>query len=260
MTVNDITRYLSYLSEHHHLSVSVHFRAERSSMLPQDVFFSLLPYNTHTNLYCMEVKRCHRNACLASQREVYEGEASPYFRVCHAGVSEYISPLTLEGDVIGFVAVSGYRKGGCPASLPQGLWESALSDAPFPLSLVETLIPPLSCMLEGLFAKYAHREADEFGRIAAFLAEDHTTVSLDALCRQFHRSRSYISHLFNERAGCSLRTYCNQLKLADAERLLDTTTLSVTEIAYTAGFGDASYFIKLFKEKYGVSPKQYKMG
>ena len=34
--------------------------------------------------------------------------------------------------------------------------------------------------------------------------------------------------------------------------------IPVTEIAYAVGFGDASYFIKLFKEKYGVSPYKYR--
>ena len=36
------------------------------------------------------------------------------------------------------------------------------------------------------------------------------------------------------------------------------TRLSVTEIAYAVGFGDTSYFIKRFKEAYGISPLAYR--
>ncbi len=252
-----ITRYLSHLYEHYALAVSVHFRAERISALPHDVFLALLPYNSHRSRYCMEVKKGCSERCLAAQREIYEGDASPRLRVCHAGVSEYIFPVTEGEAVIGFVAVSGYR-GDTPPVSPtlRALWEGALSEEVPPRELLLTVIPPLVMMLEALFAKYAHREADEFDKMVAYLTEYHSAVTLDALCRRFHRSRSYISHLFNTRAGCSLPAFCNGLKLSDAKALLESTALPVTEIAYAVGFGDASYFIKLFKEKYGVSPKR----
>lgn len=256
-----ITRYLSHLYEHYGLAVSVHFRAERLSTLPHDIFLSLLPYNSHKNLYCMEVKKECSGKCLAAQGEIYEGDPRPRIRVCHAGVSEYIFPVTEGERVIGFVAVSGYRTDAPPISpLLRSLWESALSDAPPASELLLTVIPPLVVMLERVFEKYAHREADEFDKMVAYLTEYHSAVTLDALCQRFHRSRSYVSHLFNTRAGCSLRAFCNELKLSDAKTLLESTSLPVTEIAYTVGLGDASYFIKLFKEKYGVSPYKYRKG
>jgi AraC-like DNA-binding protein len=257
--IQSITRYLSHLRTHYALAVSVHFRAERLSALPHDVFRALLPYNSHRNRYCMEVKKSCSEKCLAAQKEIYEGKSEAHLRVCHAGVYEYIFPVTEEGKVIGFVAVSGYR-GNTPTTLPalHALWESTLSEEGLPKELLLTVIPPLVVMLEGLFAKYAHREADEFDKMVAYLTEYHSATSLDALCTRFHRSRSYVSHLFNTKAGCSLRAFCNDLKLADAKALLEGTSLSVTEIAYAVGFGDASYFIKLFKDKYGGSPYKYR--
>ena len=257
--IESITRYLSHLYAHYALAVSVHFRAERLSALPHDIFLALLPYNSHRNRYCMEVKKGCSERCLASQREIYEGDACPHPRICHAGVKEVIFPITEGKEMIGFVAVSGYRGEASPkASSLRALWEDALSDTPIPQELLFTIIPPLVVMFEGLFAKYAHREVDEFDKMVAYLTEYHSAVTLDELCLRFHRSRSYVSHLFNTKAGCSLRAYCNDLKLTDAKALLEGTSLSVTEIAYAVGFGDASYFIKLFKGKYGVSPYRYR--
>ena len=254
-----IVKYLDFLRDSCALAVSVHFRAERLSALPHEVFLSLLPYNSHRNLYCMEVKKGCSERCLAAQRGIYEGESAPHIRICHAGVCEYVAPVSLSDAVIGFVAVSGYRKEfplSSPA--PRALWESVLSEEPVPQALLEAVIPPLAVMLEGLFAKYAHKEADEFNQMIAYLSEYHGAPSLDALCQRFHRSRSYVSRLFNARAGCSLRAFCNDLKLKDAKALLESTTLPVTEIAYATGFGDTSYFIKLFKEKYQASPYKYR--
>ena len=46
----------------------------------------------------------------------------------------------------------------------------------------------------------------------------------------------------------------------DAADLLKETSLSVSEIGSSCGFGSSSYFGKLFKEKYGVSPLGYRQG
>ena len=56
----------------------------------------------------------------------------------------------------------------------------------------------------------------------------------------------------------TIKEYCNNLKLEDARKLLAETNFSVTEIAYDSGFNDVSYFISLFKEKYGTSPLKFR--
>ena len=257
MLIEDIAKYLAYLKNECCLSVSAHFRAGRLSSLPKEAFSVLLPYNAHHNPYCMQVKKCRSPLCIARQHEIYAGEHTPRFHLCHAGVYEYIHPIEAEGEVFGFIAVSGYRKedtGIAPDERP--LWEAALSQEA-PPAYLSAVIPPLAHMLKALFSAHPLAEEDEFSKILAHLAEYHTTVTLDDIAHRFHRSRSYVSRLFNERAGCSLRAYGNRLKLTDAEVLLTTTALSVTEIAYAVGFGDTSYFIKLFREKHGVSPLQY---
>lgn len=261
MLIDDITRYLDYLKSDCRLSVSVHFRAERMAALPGELLLALIPYNRHEGLYCMEVKRARQFDCMASQRAICEGKTVPHFRVCHAGVKEYITPIAEGERVIGFVAVSGYREKGCATPSTAGkLWEETLSDEDFPISLVKATVPPLAHMLKSLFARYAVGDADEYGTLLTYLHEHRCDATLEDLCQAIHKSRSYVSRLFNEKAGVSIRKYLNDLKLADACALLKDTRLSVTEVAYALGFGDTSYFIKLFKQKYGTSPLSYRKG
>ena len=63
---------------------------------------------------------------------------------------------------------------------------------------------------------------------------------------------------FKKENGMSIRAYCNDLKLEDAKKLLLHTDSSVTEIAFDVGFHDASYFIFLFKKRFGLSPLQFR--
>ena len=64
--------------------------------------------------------------------------------------------------------------------------------------------------------------------------------------------------MFKSSSGMTIRAYANLLKLEDAKKLLSETDLSITEIALDTGFNDVSYFIKLFKKQFGISPLKYR--
>ena len=127
-----------------------------------------------------------------------------------------------------------------------------------PLEMLRAVIPPLGLMLEQLFACPSEAPENEYNLILQFLSEYHSNITLEDLCTHFDRSKSHISHMFKNASGMSIREYCNQLKLKDAEKLLKETDFSVTEIAFEVGFNDTSYFIHLFSEKYGITPLQYR--
>lgn len=86
-------------------------------------------------------------------------------------------------------------------------------------------------------------------------ADDIKTTDMATLCSM---SSSYFSRLFNKVMGLNFNDYVNQIRIKEAEKLLSTTTLNVTEISTRVGFNTTSYFIKLFKQTKGTSPKQYK--
>ena len=71
-------------------------------------------------------------------------------------------------------------------------------------------------------------------------------------------SPSYISHTFKRRFGKTLRAYCNILKIRDAEHLLVSTDLSITDVALSSGFNDLSYFINVFRAETGMSPLEWR--
>lgn len=258
----NVVSYLDYLHNACKLSVSVHFRAERLRYLPVALWQKLSPYNKHTNPYCMAVKANGRyEECLRSQTALYErcARQDGFCRVCHAGVHEYIHPIMENGQSIGFVAVSGYRKNDESAKIVnEKIWRTALKKEEIPLALCETLIPPLGVMLEKLFSYRTEQTDNEQLLMLQFLNEYHTSVTFSDFCKHFGRSKSYVSHTFKKYYGVSFRAYCNNLKIEDAKKLLLCTDAPITEIAFDVGFNDVSYFIQLFRKKTGAAPLQYR--
>lgn len=55
----------------------------------------------------------------------------------------------------------------------------------------------------------------------------------------------------------SVSEYIRNARIEKAKELLETTDFNITEICYKIGINSRSYFSKLFKEKYGQSPKKY---
>ncbi len=65
--------------------------------------------------------------------------------------------------------------------------------------------------------------------------------------------QSGFKHLY----GMSVNKYIRQAKIEKARELIETTDLNVTEITYKIGINSRSYFSKLFKERYFMSPREY---
>lgn len=252
--MENILSYLAYLETDLGLCVSVHFSNDKLRAIPKELFAQLLPYNVHKNPYCCLVKKDRWEACIASQQEILNQPPCDRIRcrTCHAGVREYLCQISDGEQVAGYVAVSGYL--GENPWHPDAAGQHLRSDTPD----LSALLPPLCRMFELFFTYPMENVPGELHLMLQFLHERHGQVSLEELCSQFSRSKSHVSHLFNEECGISLPAYCNDLKLEYARSLLGRGDDPITAIAMDVGYNDVSYFIQKFKEKFGMTPLQYR--
>lgn len=95
--------------------------------------------------------------------------------------------------------------------------------------------------------------------IALYLQNhSHETCSLDDIAAQFYMSRSYLTRIFKSVTGFTISEYLMTCRVQKAKILLDKTELDITEIALRAGFGNVSYFDKIFKRMTDMTPLQYR--
>ena len=77
---------------------------------------------------------------------------------------------------------------------------------------------------------------------------------------QLHISTVYLSRVVRQVTGRTVVDYINQMLLMEATFLLQTSKLSITQIADHLHFSDAPSFSKFFSRLKGMSPKEYRKG
>jgi AraC-like DNA-binding protein len=72
-------------------------------------------------------------------------------------------------------------------------------------------------------------------------------------------NRNKINDILKVELGMTFTAYVKKLRLTESARLLaENPAATVSEVAYSVGYGSVSYFNKLFKEEYGCTPKVFK--
>jgi AraC-like DNA-binding protein len=87
----------------------------------------------------------------------------------------------------------------------------------------------------------------------------HREWSLLELAQAVNLSVWRLSHIFASEVGKSPMQYLRQLRMERAKYLLETSFLSVKEIAHEVGLKDGSHFVRDFKKTYGDAPTRYRL-
>lgn len=81
--------------------------------------------------------------------------------------------------------------------------------------------------------------------------------SVDHLAKEVGTNVNKLQKAYKYMFGLTVNKYMQQLKLEAAKKLLMTTDHNISQIVSSIGLNNRSYFSKIFKEKYGVSPKYF---
>ena len=97
--------------------------------------------------------------------------------------------------------------------------------------------------------KKAYREMEQ---------DDNAAKGLSKLLELTGKSQEYLTRSFQKYYHITPTEYINILRLSNASKLLQTTDEKIIDIAYICGFNSISYFNRLFKSHYGMTPRDYR--
>ena len=110
-----------------------------------------------------------------------------------------------------------------------------------------------------LRAPDAGRNTDLVHRALYDLSRHFTEpFSLDRIAGRLGFSKYYLSRCFSRYTGCSLNQYVNSLRIGYARQLLESSRLSMAEVAAASGFESPCTFYRLFRSRTGMTPGQYR--
>ncbi len=88
-----------------------------------------------------------------------------------------------------------------------------------------------------------------------YYSSDISLASLSVLCSV---SKSHLAAAFKKETGMTVTDYINQTRIKQSLIFLNTSSMSVSEIATRCGFSDANYFSRTFRRLQGQTPSQYR--
>ena len=148
---------------------------------------------------------------------------------------------------------------------------------PFNLQLLKARIENLIDSRKRLLKAYSENENtletvdDDQKRLLdvekKFLVEFHQIVegqmqqgikTVEVVAQEIGMSRSSLYRKIKAITGKNINEYIRNIKLDKAAQLIEKEQFTISQAAYEVGFGDAKYFRKIFKERFGKTPSAFK--
>lgn len=108
--------------------------------------------------------------------------------------------------------------------------------------------------------KHGNSYAQNEVNLAAYYFNEHynTEISIEAYAASKNMSTCWFIRNFKQYHGITPMKYILNVRISNAQHLLETTSYNVNEIADIVGYENPLYFSRLFKKQVGVSPSEYR--
>lgn len=115
------------------------------------------------------------------------------------------------------------------------------------------------CETAGLIKNESNKHMDKIKDVIKYIEENYQhPISIDEIADVCNFSSSHFMRYFKKVMGTSFIDYLNEYRLSMASRLLLSSSDNILDIAAECGYENLSYFNRLFKKKYGITPSAYR--
>ncbi|WP_432452383.1 MULTISPECIES: PocR ligand-binding domain-containing protein [unclassified Agarivorans] len=210
---------------------------------------------------------------------------------CHAGLTDFSIPLEVNGHLVGFVLCGQVRvnnfvslgdiqpvdkKWMQNAELVEDYEKIITVDYPKLFSaadLLKTLVDDSikkhldfvvindKYDIKNIFKSHdSNHSYDSKIKKAVRYIEAHyfEDISLEDIADYVYLSPHYFSKLFKKEMGVGFNSYVNQQRLIGAKKMLQYSDWSISRIAHNLGYSCSSYFCKVFRNAYNITPQEFR--
>lgn len=133
--------------------------------------------------------------------------------------------------------------------------DNSYKDVIADFALKELLIRLMQTQARNLVEKNTLKNKSRIGFVADYIKKNlHLKLSVDSIAKMAYVSKSNFFKMFKEELGISPNEFIVQERIKRAKELLKQNH-SVGEVAYSTGFSDMNYFIRVFRQMEGITPK-----
>ena len=229
-----------------------------------ETFCSCMRKNPEFNKKCCDSDESAATACRRTQKLVISR--------CHAGLIEATAPITENGKIIGYMMfgqITDHKGKDEFRAIMDALCKEYNADDNIS-ELVKKIkyrskkqIHAASKILEActgyiqlkemvlLSEKRLIDRIEEY--IEAHISEE---ITIEHLCKEFSLSRTRLYDLMRQYISGGVASFIRKKRLLFAKNLILTTPKTIAEIASDCGFADYNYFLRVFKQEFGISPKK----
>ena len=126
------------------------------------------------------------------------------------------------------------------------------------LNYFETFMKEVKKEIDDIIHKYGSQTktySNYINRALEYTSENYATIEgITELADSLGINSEYFCRLFKNEVGCTYITNLNNHRMKKAKELLENTDLKIYEIAERVGYSNISYFSRIYKKIYHMSP------
>jgi AraC-like DNA-binding protein/ligand-binding sensor protein len=214
--------------------------------------------------------RCCRQDKLMCERCVQKNDIVMYH--CHAGPSEAVLPIKVDGTFIGYGMLGQFRTSKTISGEIIKYWESAGFDSVsllnafneqpyFDQASLDNMLRLFSMLIAFVVTReYVGIRQPGLAEQVNHWLDEHIAgpVTLDDVAAALYKSRSTISHSIKRQLGLSFKQLCILKRIERFETIISTDpSLSIQAAALLVGYDDPFYFSRIYKKIRFVAPSTY---
>lgn len=103
------------------------------------------------------------------------------------------------------------------------------------------------------------RRAERMAPVTDYIDQNfRRKLLLEEIAEKHGLTLTYLSHLFRATLGVTFQEYLREKRFEYASMLIAATDRTILDISMESGFSDVRYLVRLFQEKTGCSPREYR--